>query len=336
MNTAHASRLVTASAAADRQIYSGRVRSLCHSPSVLSRAEPLIDGRYKILDRIGLGATAAVYHATDLLLDRDVALKVLHGCFADDSGFIERFQREAPIAARLPHQNIVTVYHRSETGGLHYVAMEYVPGSSLKSLIRARAPLTPPAAIALIAQLLQAAWYIHNRGIVHRDIKPDNAIVATEGHLKLTDFGVARPNESAITSVGTVIGTAPYLSPEQAEGRAAGVQSDLYSIGIILYELLAGRVPFYGDTVASILLKHVRVDPISLRTLNAAVTPELDGVVMRSLARDGGCRFADAGAFISALADASGMRLHPLRAASTWFRGPEMTLGARRPGAAGC
>ena len=316
MNTAQAPTLVTTSPAADRQIYSGGVRSPCHSPSVLSRAEQLIDGRYKVLDRVGLGATAAVYHATDLLLERDVALKVLHGCFADDSEFVERFQREASIAARLRHEHIVAVYDRGESGGSQYIAMEYVRGSSLKTLIRARAPLTPSAAIALIVQLLQAAWYVHNRGIVHRDLKPANAIVATEGHLKLTDFGVARPSESTITRVGTVIGTAHYLSPEQAEGRAAGVQSDLYSIGIILYELLAGCVPFDGDTVASILLKHVKVDPISLRKLNAVVTPELDGVVMRSLAKDEGCRFADAGAFISGLADASGIPLPSLPAAS--------------------
>jgi serine/threonine-protein kinase len=179
--------------------------------------------------------------------------------------------------------------------------MEYVSGRSLKSLIRDEAPLAPARAIDLATQLLLAARYIHRRGIVHRDLKPDNAIVDPQGHVKLTDFGIAPAGESDITQTGTVLGTAPYMSREQAQGDAVGVASDLYSIGIILYELLTGRVPFGSETVVAVLLKHVKDRPLPPKALNADVTPELDTTVMRALEKNPSSRFADADAFIATL-----------------------------------
>ena len=208
--------------------------------------ETVVDGRYRLLDRVGSGGTAAVYLAEDLVLGRNVALKLLHDCFAEDEEFVERFRLEASRAAGLHHRHIVSVFDRGEWDGTHYMTMEYVPGRSLKSLIRDAAPLDPAHAIGLVVQLLRAARYIHGRGIIHRDLKPDNVIVGFDGQLKLTDFGISRAGASQITQTGTVLGTAQYVSPEQAEGHAVSAATDLYSIGVILYELLTGRVPFEG------------------------------------------------------------------------------------------
>ena len=225
--------------------------------------ETVIDGRYRVLDRIGSGGTAAVYRAEDLVLGRTVALKLLHDCFAQDQEFVERFRLEASRQAGLHHRHIVSVFDRGEWDGTHYIAMEYVPGRSLKSLIREEAPLAPEHAIELVVQLLHAARYIHGRGIIHRDLKPDNAIVGSDGQLKLTDFGISRAGASDLTQTGTVLGTAQYVAPEQAEGHAVSAATDLYSIGVILYELLTGRVPFEGETVVAILLQHVKERPIT-------------------------------------------------------------------------
>ena len=232
---------------------------------------------------------------------RQVALKVLHPCLADDEESIARFRREAISAAGLRHRNIVGVYDRGEWAGTHYIAMEHVPGRTLRSLIREQAPLAPARAIELVLQVLRATGCMHRGGIIHRDLKPDNAIVDADGQLKLTDFGTARGGESDITKTGTLIGTAHYVSPEQAEGRAAGIPSDLYSVGIILYELLTGRVPFEGETVVSVLLKHVTQRPVPPSTFNAAVTSELDAIVLRALAKKPKARFGNAAAFIAAL-----------------------------------
>jgi serine/threonine-protein kinase len=261
----------------------------------------VIDGRYRLLDRIGSGGTAAVYRAEDLVLGRNVALKLLHGCFAEDQEFVERFRLEASRQAGLHHRHIVSVFDRGEWDGTHYIAMEYVPGRSLKSLIREEAPLAPPQALELVVQLLRAARYIHERGIIHRDLKPDNAIVDANGQLKLTDFGISRAGASDITQTGTVLGTAQYVAPEQAEGHAVSAATDLYSVGVILYELLTGRVPFEGETVVAILLQHVKERPTPPRARNTVVPRELDAIVMRALEKDPGKRFADADAFITAL-----------------------------------
>lgn len=254
-----------------------------------------------VFDRIGSGGSSTVYRARDLVLGRQVALKVLHPCLADDEESIARFRREAISAAGLRHRNIVGVYDRGEWAGTHYIAMEHVPGRTLRSLIREQAPLAPARAIELVLQVLPATGCMHRGGIIHRDLKPDNAIVDADGQLKLTDFGTARGGESDITKTGTLIGTAHYVSPEQAEGRAAGIPSDLYSVGIILYELLTGRVPFEGETVVSVLLKHATQRPVPPSTFNAAVTSELDAIVLRALAKKPKARFGDAAGFIAAL-----------------------------------
>ncbi len=261
----------------------------------------VVDGRYLVLDRIGWGGTAAVYCAEDLVLGRKIALKLLHDCFADDDECVERFRREASSAAALRHPHIVSVYDRGEWDDTHYIAMEYVPGRSLKAIIREEAPLAPTRAVDLAAQLLRAVGFVHSRGIVHRDLKPDNAIIDDAGRLKITDFGIARSRESDITQTGAIVGTAHYVSPEQAQGQAVGVASDLYSIGIMLYELLTGRVPFDGESIVTILLKHVKERPIPPRARNAAVPRELDAIVMQALEKDPESRFANADGFIAAL-----------------------------------
>jgi serine/threonine-protein kinase len=261
----------------------------------------VIDDRYVVLRRIGVGATAVVYCAEDLVAGRKVAIKVLHDWFADDDEVVERFRREASIGSGLHDRHIVSAYESGEWEGSHYIVLEHVAGRSVKRLIREAAPLVPASAIDLMVQLLLALRYIHARGIVHRDLKPENMILGAAGELKLADFGIARFRVSESTEVGAIIGTAQYLSPEQVEGEAASVASDLYSIGVILYELLTGRLPFDGDTVAAVLLSHLREQPPPPSSLNAAVTRDMDGIVIRALEKNPNARYADADAFIAAL-----------------------------------
>jgi serine/threonine-protein kinase len=263
--------------------------------------ETVIDDRYLMERRIGVGATAVVYRAKDLLLRRNVSIKLLHDWFAEDDEVVERFRREASTASGLHDPHIVAVYESGEWDGRRYIVMEYAAGRSLKSLIRESAPLVPAGAIDLTVQLLRAVGYIHGRGIIHRDLKPENAVLAANGQLKLIDFGIARLHESDVTQTGAIIGTAQYLSPEQIHGEPASVASDLYAIGIILYELLTGRVPFDGDTIAAVLHGHIRGQPTSPGSLNPAVIPQLDSVAIRALAKNPRERFVNAGTFIAAL-----------------------------------
>ena len=243
----------------------------------------IVDGRYRVLNRIGSGGMADVYCAEDLQLGRNVALKVMHSRFAEDPEFVERFRREARNAAGLQHQNVVAVYDRGEWDGNYYIAMEFLDGRSLKQIVQQEGPLPPERAIELTVQVLRAARSAHRRGVIHRDIKPHNVLVDEEGRAKVTDFGIARAGASDMTQTGSILGTAQYLSPEQAQGHAVDATSDLYSIGIMLYELLTGRVPFDGESAVSIALKHVNEWPVPPSRLNAAVTPELEAVVLRAL-----------------------------------------------------
>ena len=263
--------------------------------------ETVVDGRYRVLSRVGSGGMAEVYCAQDLQLGRKVALKILYRRFAEDREFVERFRREASSAAGLQHQHVVSVYDRGEYDGTYYIAMEYLEGRSLKTVIREEAPLDPERAVDLVIQVLRAARFAHRRGIIHRDLKPHNVIVDREGRAKVTDFGIARAGASDMTQTGSIMGTAQYLSPEQAQGLAVSAASDLYSIGIILYELLTARVPFEGASAVTIALKQVNERPTPPSVYNSAVTPELEAVVMRSLEKEPSRRFQDADEFISAL-----------------------------------
>src|SRR5579875_3731761 len=224
-------------------------------------AEPLpsemIDGRYRVLSRLGAGGMADVFLAEDEQLSRQVALKLLHRRFAEDPGFVERFRREAQAAASLQHPNVVSVFDRGSFDRTYYIAMEYLDGRTLKRLIREEAPLECGRAIDIAVQILKAARFAHRRGVIHRDLKPHNVIVDAGDHVKVTDFGIARAGASDMTETGSIMGTAQYLSPEQAQGHSVSATSDLYSVGVVLYEMLTGRVPFDGDSPVSIALKHV-------------------------------------------------------------------------------
>jgi len=191
--------------------------------------DTIVDGRYKVLTRLGSGGMADVFCAEDQQLGRKVALKLLHRRFAEDAEFVERFRREASAAAGLQHPNVVGVYDRGEWDGTYYIAMEYLPGRSLKDVIRQEAPLDPVRAIDIVEQILKAARFAHRRGIVHRDLKPHNVIVDDEDRVKVTDFGIARAGASDMTETGSIMGTAQYLSPEQAQGHAVSAPSDLYA-----------------------------------------------------------------------------------------------------------
>lgn len=261
----------------------------------------IVDGRYRVERRLGSGGMADVYLASDQQLGRQVALKILYRRFAEDPEFVERFRREASAAAGLQHQNIVSVYDRGEWEGTYYIAMEHLPGRSLKQVIAQEAPLDPEVAIDYAAQMLQAARFAHRRGVIHRDLKPHNALCDDEGNLTVTDFGIARAGASDMTQTGSIMGTAQYLSPEQAQGHAVSRQSDLYSVGVVLYEMLAGRVPFEGESAVAIALKQVGEAPVPPSAYNAAVSPALEQVVLRALEKDPAARFPDADAFMDAL-----------------------------------
>ncbi|MEA2139145.1 MAG: eukaryotic-like serine/threonine-protein kinase [Solirubrobacteraceae bacterium] len=268
-------------------------------------ADTVIDGRYQVIEHLGTGGMADVYCAHDLQLGRKVALKLLHARFAEDEEFLERFRREASSAAGLQHQHVVSVYDRGSAEGTSYIAMEFVSGRTLKQLVAEEGALDPARAVDLTVQILRAARFAHRRGVIHRDFKPQNVIVDEDGRAKVTDFGIARAGASDMTQTGSIMGTAQYLSPEQAQGHAVGARSDLYSIGIILYELLTGRVPFNAESAVTVALKQVSEEPVAPRACNPGVTPELEAVVLQALEKEPEKRFADADEFIAALEAAS-------------------------------
>jgi len=263
--------------------------------------ETIIDGRYRVISRLGSGGMADVYLAEDQLLGRQVAVKVLHHHFAEDQEFVERFRREASSAAGLSHPNIVGIFDRGEWNGTYYIAMEYVAGRSLKRIVREQGPLDPATAIDIVVQILRATWFAHKRGVIHRDLKPHNVLLDEEGRARVTDFGIARAGASDMTLTGSIMGTAQYLSPEQAQGQAVTVASDLYSIGVILYELLTGVVPFEGETAVAIAFKQVSAEPRPPSEVNPALPASLDAVVLCALAKDPAQRYADAEQFIAVL-----------------------------------
>jgi len=254
----------------------------------------LFDGRYQILRKLGAGGMANVYLAEDQELGRRVAIKILNDRHANDEQFVERFRREAKNAAALSHPNIVSIYDRGEAEGTYYIAMEYLDGRSLKELILSRGD--PPIAVVVeyTRQILDALRFAHRHGIVHRDIKPHNVLVDGEGRVKVTDFGIARAGASQMTEAGSIVGTAQYLSPEQARGGDVDQRSDLYSLGVLMYELLTGEVPFSGDTPVEIAMKHLSRTPAPPSSIRPDVPHDLDMVVMRSLAKDPDDRYQNA------------------------------------------
>jgi beta-lactam-binding protein with PASTA domain/tRNA A-37 threonylcarbamoyl transferase component Bud32 len=263
--------------------------------------DTIIDGRYRVLRKLGSGGMADVYCAQDQQLGRRVAVKLLYRHFAEDEQFVERFRREASSAAGLQHPNIVGIYDRGEWNGTYYIAMEYIEGRTLKDVIRERGPAPPEAAVDIVLQILRAARFAHQRGIVHRDIKPHNVLIDDDGRVKVTDFGIARAGASDMTETGLIMGTSQYLSPEQAQGKPVDARSDLYSIGIVLYEMLTGSVPFDAESPVAVALKQVSEAPVPPRQLNPEIPPALDAVVLRALEKDPARRFADADEFIAAL-----------------------------------
>jgi eukaryotic-like serine/threonine-protein kinase len=264
----------------------------------------LVDARYRILRRIGAGGMADVYCAEDTHLGRQVALKVLHRRFAQDQEFVERFRREASAAAGLQHPNVVGVFDRGKHDGTYYIAMEYLPGRTLKDIVSAEAPLDQARVVDLGTQILEAAGFAHRHGVIHRDFKPHNVIVDDAGNAKVTDFGIARAGASEMTETGSIMGTAQYLSPEQAQGHAVTAASDLYSIGVMLYEMLAARLPFEGDSAVAVALKHLSQAPAPISQLRPDVHPALESVVMAALAKDPERRWQTAEDFAAGLAAA--------------------------------
>jgi beta-lactam-binding protein with PASTA domain/tRNA A-37 threonylcarbamoyl transferase component Bud32 len=288
----------------------------------------LFDGRYRILRKLGSGGMANVYLAEDEELGRRVAIKILNDRYANDELFIERFRREAKSAAALSHPNIVSIYDRGQAEGTYYIAMEVIEGRSLKELILTRGPLPLGQAIAYTLEMLEALRFAHRHGIIHRDVKPHNILVGER--LKVTDFGIARAGASQMTEAGSIMGTAQYLSPEQARGAPVTASSDLYSVGIVLYEMLTGKVPFSGDSAIEIAMKHLNELPKPPSKIRPEVPEELDYVVLRSLAKAPEDRYQSAEEFAEDLHRVeAGLPLAPetSEAATALLAAPGATIG---------
>jgi beta-lactam-binding protein with PASTA domain/tRNA A-37 threonylcarbamoyl transferase component Bud32 len=289
----------------------------------------LFDGRYRILRKLGSGGMANVYLAEDEDLGRRVAIKILNDRYANDELFIERFRREAKSAAALSHPNIVSIYDRGEAEGTYYIAMEVIEGRSLKELILTRGPLPIGQAIAYTFEILDALRFAHRHGIIHRDVKPHNILIGGE-RLKVTDFGIARAGASQMTEAGSIMGTAQYLSPEQARGAPVTASSDLYSVGIVLYEMLTGKVPFSGDSAIEIAMKHLNEVPKPPSKVRPEIPEDLDQVVLRALAKAPEDRYQTAEEFAEDLHRVeAGLPLAPetSEAATALLAAPGATIG---------
>jgi eukaryotic-like serine/threonine-protein kinase len=262
----------------------------------------VFDNRYEVLRALGSGGMADVYLANDQLLGRQVALKMLSSRYAHDAQFVERFRREASSAAGLNHPNIVQIYDRGEAEGTYYIAMEYLEGRSLKEIILKYAPLSPDLLVSVSVQILEALRFAHRRDVIHRDIKPQNIIIDGDGRVKVTDFGIARAGSAAtMTEAGSILGTAHYLSPEQAQGQPVEAASDLYSLGVVMYEMATGKLPFDGDNPVGIAMQHVHERPVAPRTLNSEIPENLEGVILRALGKQPTERYLTAQAMLADL-----------------------------------
>lgn len=243
--------------------------------------------RYELLELIGGGGMADVYKAHDVLLDRAVAVKILHQQYANDDEFVAKFRREATSAAKLAHPNIVNIYDVGEDDGSQYIVMEYVQGPTLKEVIQANRCLEPQQAVRLAKEIASALESAHRNNLVHCDIKPHNILVMGDGHIKVTDFGIARAvSASTMTYSGGVMGSVHYFSPEQAKGTVITAKSDVYSLGVVMYEMLTGQLPYNGETSISIALKHLQEEPVPIRQLKPSIPPVLEAIVQKSMSKD--------------------------------------------------
>src|SRR5437764_12289733 len=269
-------------------------------------SEPEIAGRYRLEGRLGFGGMSTVHLALDMRLERAVAVKLLAEHLAEDPTFVSRFQREAQAAARLVHPNIVQVFDsgQDERTGQYFIVMEYIAGVSCAEILRDEGWVEVERAIAIVEQACEGLDYAHRHGVVHRDVKPGNLLRAREGQVKLADFGIAKATEqSSITQVGSVLGTAAYLAPEQARGEEAGPSADLYALGVVTYQLISGRLPYDATSLTELALKQQQEEPPTLDTLVAAVGPELADSVAIALALDPRDRYQTAREMRSALHD---------------------------------
>src|SRR5438034_1241070 len=254
-----------------------------------------LSGRYRADELLGQGGMAQVYRGTDTVLGRTVAIKVLGPQYARDENFVTRFRREAQAAARLNHAGVVGVYDTGSDDGVHYIVMEYVAGRTLAEILHAEGRLSPERAAEVAAQVAGALSFAHAAGLVHRDIKPGNIMITPQGEVKVMDFGIARAlSGESLTQTATVLGTASYLSPEQAQGEPVDARSDVYSLGVVAYEMLTGQAPFTGDSPVAVAYKHVREDPVPPTALVPEVGEDLEAVVMKALAKNPANRYATA------------------------------------------
>ncbi|NJK80925.1 MAG: protein kinase [Chloroflexaceae bacterium] len=264
--------------------------------------QTILNGRYRLVEKIGEGGMAAVYLGHDLRLNRQVAIKMLHQHFVNDADFLNRFQHEAQAAANLNHPYVVNVYDVGQDETCHYIVMEYVNGENLKTIINRDAPLPVNYAVAIAEAVAYGLDGAHRISLIHRDIKPQNIMVTRDGHVRITDFGIAKSHLStALTETGITFGTADYISPEQARGQTAIPQSDIYALGVTLYEMLTGRLPYTGDSAISVAMQHVSADPPPIRKLNPLVPPQLEALVMQAMAKDPTQRPTSARAFAQQL-----------------------------------
>jgi serine/threonine-protein kinase len=258
-----------------------------------------IGSRYELEELVGTGGMSSVFRAHDRMLERNVALKVLHAHFSDDDEYVGRFRREARAVAQLSHPHIVTVIDRGEDEGREYIVFEYVDGQNLKELVRRAGPMPVRRALELAIAIAEGLAFAHAQGLVHRDVKPQNVLLSDEGEVKVTDFGIARSLEmdGGVTQTGTVLGTSTYISPEQAGGKGVTPATDVYSLGVVLWELLAGDVPFPGDNFVTVALRHINEPPPSLVAVRPDVPPRVAAAIDRALAKRPQDRFPTMEAF---------------------------------------
>ncbi|QWU13498.1 serine/threonine protein kinase [Paenibacillus sophorae] len=246
-----------------------------------------LGGRYQVIERIGGGGMALVYRAHDILLNRNVAIKVLRNQFVHDEEFIRRFRREAQSAASLSHPNVVSIYDVGQEDEIHYIVMEYVEGKNLNEIIKERAPLQVDEAVRIATQICDALDHAHQNQIIHRDIKPHNILIGRNGRVKVTDFGIARAvTSTTITQTGSVVGSVHYFSPEHAKGVATGEKSDLYSLGIVIYQMLTGSLPFLGESPISVALKHLQEEFEEPRKLNSMIPQSVENIILKSMRKN--------------------------------------------------